>query len=383
MKRRANGEGSIYQRKDGRWAAVICLNNGKKKSMYRHTQAEAVMALQLANQAKMQGTLTSTRNETVEAFLQDWLRYRVQPRVRERTYQNYCETVTKHLLPTLGQIKLQQLTATHIQKLYDMKRQQQLSPRTIHHIHFILRRALDDAIQLHHLWQNVCQDVVLPRKPKGHLIAKALTIEQARQLLVATHDDELEALYMLAITTGMRQGELLALTWKDFDFTTGKLQIRRSLHRVPHKGTIASELKTVSSRRCIQMTTGARDALQRHALQQQRTAREQEAGWNKEGWIFCNTRGKPLHVTDLIRRSFRPLLEKAGLPPMRFHELRHTTATLLLSMGTHPKIVQELLGHSNIMITLEIYSHVLPPLQEETMHTFHAWLMESDASSCQ
>ncbi|BCL83230.1 site-specific integrase [Ktedonobacteria bacterium brp13] len=264
-----------------------------------------------------------------------------------------------------------------------MKRQQQLSPRSIHHIHTILHRALDDAIQLHHLWQNVCHDVVVTRQPKGHLVAKALTIEQARQLLTAAEDDELEAPYVLAITTGMRQGELLAFTWNDIDFTTGKLQIRRSLCRAPHKGTITSELKTVSSRRCIQMMACALDALQRHASQQQRTSREHEIGWNQEGWIFCNTRRKPLHAADLIRRSFRPLLEKAGLPPMRFHDLRHTTATLLLSMGAHPKIVQELLGHSNIMITLEIYSHVLPPLQEETMHKFHAWLTDSDASSCQ
>jgi integrase len=381
MKRRANGEGSIYQRKDGRWAAVICLQNGKRKSMYRHTQAEAVMALQLANQAKMQGTLTTTRNETVEAFLQDWLCYRVQPRVRERTYQNYCETVTKHLLPTLGQIKLQQLTATHIQKLYDTKRQQQLSPRTIHHIHLILRRALDDAIRLHHLWQNVCQDVVLPRQPKGHLVSKTLTFEQTKQLLAAAKGDELEALYVLALTTGMRQGELLALTWDDLDFATGKLHIRRSLSRSPQKGLVASELKTVSSRRCIQLTMLALDTLQHHAqIQQQQGTGSQR---KKEQWIFCNTQGKPLQAANLIRSSFRPLLEKAGLPPMRFHDVRHTTATLLLSMGTHPKIVQELLGHSQITVTLEIYSHVLPSLQEETMQKFHTWLTASDTSSCQ
>jgi len=141
MKRRAKGEGSIYHRKDGRWAAALTLENGKRKFMYRHTQEEAVRALQLANQAKMQGNLTSTRNETVERFLLDWLQYRVQPRVRERTYLNYQETVTKHLLPTLGQIKLQQLTAMHIQKLYEEKQQQKLSPRSIRHLHTILLHA--------------------------------------------------------------------------------------------------------------------------------------------------------------------------------------------------------------------------------------------------
>jgi integrase len=145
-------------------------------------------------------------------------------------------------------------------------------------------------------------------------VPKALTIKQTRQLLTAAKDDAHEALYVLAITTGMRQGELLALTWIDIDFTTGKLQVRRSLSRARHTGTIASELKTVSSRRCIQLTTCALDALQRHACQQQQKRSEAEARWNKESWIFCNTQGKPLHVANLIRRSFRPLLEKAGLP---------------------------------------------------------------------
>jgi integrase len=383
MKRRAKGEGSIYHRKDGRWVAALYLENGKRKFIYRHTQEEVVRALQLANQAKMQGNLTSTHNETVEMFLLDWLQYRVQPRVRERTYLSYQETVKKHILPTLGRIKLQQLTAMHIQKLYDEKQQQKLSPRSIRHLHTILRHALDDAVRLHHLWYNVCLDVIVPRQPKGHLVAKALTIEQTRQFLAAAKDDDLEALYVLALTTGMRQGELLALTWNDLDFTTGKLQVRRSLQRTQQTGTVASELKTVSSRRCIQLTPYALEVLQRHACQQRQQQEEKERGWNKERWIFCNSQGKPLHVSNLIRRSFRPLLEQAGLPLIRFHDLRHTTATLLLSMGTHPKIVQELLGHSNIMVTLEIYSHILPPLQEEAMQKFHTWLTAVNAPNGQ
>ena len=121
MSHRAKGEGSIYQRKDGRWVAAISLENGKRKQIYRRTKSEAVMALQLANQAKLQGTLTSTRDETVEEFLRDWLEYWIQPKVRKRTYETYQEVVTKHLLPTLGQVKLQRLTAQQVQKLYQEK----------------------------------------------------------------------------------------------------------------------------------------------------------------------------------------------------------------------------------------------------------------------
>jgi integrase len=384
MKRRAKGEGSIYHRKDGRWAAALTLENGKRKFMYRHTQEEAVRALQIANQAKMQGNLTSTRNETVEMFFMDWLHFRLQPQVRERTYQGYHDLIVKHILPTLGHIKLQKLTPMQIQQLYDLKRQQQYSPQTILKIHKILRRVLEDAVYLHHIQYNVCQKVYPPRQPKGHLIAKALSVAEAKQLLAAARGDELEALYVLAITTGMRQGELLALTWDDIDFTTGKLQVRRSLNRSSQKqtGGVASELKTVSSRRCIQLTPMALDALQRHALQQKHLQEETKKRKEKrEGrWVFCNTRGNPLRASSLIRSSFRPLLEKAGIPPIRFHDLRHTTATLLLSMGTHPKIVQELLGHSQIIVTLEIYSHILPPLQGEAMLQFNTLLTAPDPS---
>jgi integrase len=196
MKRRAQGEGSIYRRKDGRWVATVYLDSGKRKFIYRHTQEEAVRALQLANQAKMQGNLTSTHNETVEAFFMDWLRFRLQPRVRERTYQGYHDLIVKHILPTLGRLKLQKLTPMQIQQLYDLKRQQQYSPQTILNIHKLLRRVLEDAVYLHHVQYNVCQKVNPPRQPKGHLIIKALSVAEAKRFLAAAQGDDLEALYV-------------------------------------------------------------------------------------------------------------------------------------------------------------------------------------------
>jgi integrase len=152
----------------------------------------------------MQGNLTSTHNETVETFFLDWLRFRLQPRVRERTYQTYHDLIVNHILPTLGQIKLQKLTPMHIQQLSDLKRQQQYSPQTILNIHKLLRRVLEDAVSLHHVQYNICQKVYPPRQPKGHSIAKALTIAEAKRFLAIARGDELEALYVLAITTGMR-----------------------------------------------------------------------------------------------------------------------------------------------------------------------------------
>jgi integrase len=188
---------------------------------------------------KSQSDLTSTHNETIEMFFMDWLRCRLQPRVREQTYQGYHDLIVKHILPTLGQIKLQKLTPMQIQQLYDLKRQQQYSPQTILNIHKLLRRVLEDAVYLHHVQYNVCQKVNPPRQPKGHLIIKALSVAETKRFLAAAQGDDLEALYVLAITTGMHQGELLALTWDDIDFTTGKIQVRRSLNRSSQKLDLA------------------------------------------------------------------------------------------------------------------------------------------------
>lgn len=378
MSHRARGEGSIYQRKDGRWVAAISLENGKRKQIYRRTKPEAVMALQLANQAKLQGTLTSTRDETVEVFLRDWLQYRIQPKVRERTYLTYQDIVTKHVFPTLGHVKLQRLTPLHVQKLYQLKQQEGYSPQTIHQLHKLLRHALNDAVQLNHLLRNVCQVVEVPRVPRTQE-AHPLTAQQARHFLAAAQGDPFEALYVVALTTGMRQGELLALAWADLDLTVGKLQVRRALNRVPHKGIAMAELKSRSSRRCIQLTPLAINALKGHRLRQEEARLTAGTAWLDQNLVFCNPQGKPLHAGNLLHRSFHPLLTRAGIPQIRFHDLRHSTATLLLTLGVHPKVVQELLGHSQIGVTLDTYSHILPPLQEEAMQCFSAFLTSPDA----
>lgn len=238
--KRANGEGTIYLRKDGRWSAILSLGGGMRKTFYRHTKEEAILALQQAQQAKMQGTLTSTREETVETFLLNWLRYQIQPTVRERTYQTYQQTITQHLLPALGRVPLQKLTHWHLQRLYHQLRRQHAAPTTIQKIHRILCHALKDAVKLGHVARNVGQFVKLPAEQKKRHMAQALTVEQARKLLAAAQDDPLEALYVLALTTGMRQGELLALQWSDLDLTYGKLQVRRTLLRVRGgKATVA------------------------------------------------------------------------------------------------------------------------------------------------
>ena len=190
---------------------------------------------------------------------------------------------------------------------------------------------------------------------------------------MAVKGDPLEALYVLAITTGMRQGELLALTWENLDLAQGKLFVQYTLARPytqPHPTSPFTEVKTAAGRRCIELTEQATVALETHRQTQIQSFEQAGRTWQAAGLVFCNPQGKPLHPTNVIQRSFYPLLEKADLPHIRFYDLRHTTATLLLSQNVHPKIVQELLGHSKVAITLDTYSHVLPTLQRGAIDAF-------------
>ena len=303
MGKRANGEGSIYQRKDGKWVAALTLGAGKRKYFYCRSQADAVLALQQAQHARMLGTLTSTRNETVETFLLNWLQYEVQPKVRTRTYQTYQQVVTRDLLPALGRIALQKLTSWHIQALYQQKRQQQIAPSTIYKIHRILHHALNDAVKLGHVLRNVSQFVALPpvNKREREQTIQALIFEQARELLTAAHDNPLEALYVLALTTGMRQGELLALKWSDLDLTYGKLQVQRTLIRVSGGKALVGEPKSPTSRRCIHLPQLAIEALIRHAQMQRIT---QQNAKRTSVWVFCDENGVPLRAASMLRHSF-------------------------------------------------------------------------------
>jgi integrase len=376
MGKRANGEGTVYQRKDGRWVASILLENGKRKSIYCKTQQEAIKVARKVNHEKDQGMLISTEDQTLSTFLTTWLQDTAQPRLRDRTYLRYRELIELHVLPMLGKVKLQKLSPQHLQRLYNQKREEGYAPQTIKHIHRVLHRALNDALKWDLVAKNVCDAVDAPRVPKQEM--KALTPEQAQQFLEAAKGSPLEALFVLALTTGMRRGELLALQWTDIDFVRGILQVRRTITRLPKRGFVVSEPKTTKSRRAIQLTELAIDALKRHRTKQHETRLKAGAAWQSQDWVFCTDVGTPLDPTTMLRSSFWPLLAKAGVPKIRFHDLRHSAASLLLSMGTHPKIVQELLGHSNISMTLDTYSHTIPSLQADAVSRLNTLLTQQE-----
>jgi integrase len=203
---------------------------------------------------------------------------------------------------------------------------------------------------------------------------QTLTVDQVHKLLEAARGHYMEALFCLALATGMRRGELMGLKWQDIDFSTNTLQIRRTLSRVPSKliaekgrGYEEAEPKTKKSRRSVVIAPFAVDALKQHRLRQLEAKLKAGPAWQEHDYVFCTSIGTNLNPSRDILDQLKLLLEKAGLPEIRFHDLRHCSATLLLSAGIHPKVVQEILGHSQISMTMDIYSHVLPNMQQDAM----------------
>jgi integrase len=274
--------------------------------------------------------------------------------------------VRDHLVPELGNKLLAKLGPEDAQAFYAKKLGQGYAPRTVQYMHVTLHLALKYAVRWNLVPRNVTDVVNAPRIPRRD--PRVLTVEQAQRLLAAARGDRMEALFVLALTSGMREGELLGLKWEDIDLTCGALSVRRTVVQLPPPfGWIESEPKSVQSRRSIKLAAVTISALHAHRARQLEQRVAAEEAWEDHDLVFPTTNGRWMSPTTLRVCHFRPLLRRAGIPYMRFHDLRHGAATLLLSMGIHPKVVQELLGHSQISITMDIYSHVLLTLQGEAV----------------
>jgi integrase len=211
--------------------------------------------------------------------------------------------------------------------------------------------------------RNVALLVDAPRV--SHRDVHVLSPDEALRLVDAARPDRLEALWVLALSTGLRRGELLGLTWSDIDLDRRQLRVTKALQRIPEKGLVLAETKTRRGRRSIVIPVGAVEALRRHRGRQAEERLLAGSQWEEKGFVFTSSRGTPLDGDNLISRPFRRVLQEAGLPPMRFHDLRHSCASLLLAQGVAPRVVMETLGHSRISVTLDTYTHVLPALQRE------------------
>jgi integrase len=352
----------VELRKDGRWAASISLGGRKRKTFYGKTRKEVQEQLKAALHEQQQGKLVTGPRQNVKQFLAYWLEDVQKPSVRLRTYQRYEMQLRRHILPAIGNMQLSKLTPQHIQAFYAQMLQNGLAPQTVRLLHAMLHKAFDYAVSVGLLARNVCDIVSLPRIEKYE--ARSLTLEQVQQLLSAAKGHRVEALWILVLVTGMRRGEMLGLKWSDINLSTGVISVQRSLVDVKG-GIIETKPKSSKGYRSILLPSFAVDALRAHK-ERQIALRESATKWQEGDYVFCTSHGTPFAAANL-RTMFKSLLQSAGLPDIRFHDLRHSVATLLLSIGTHPKVVQELLGHGQIGMTMDTYSHVMPTLQRDTM----------------
>jgi integrase len=359
-KRRGNGEGSITRRKDGLYMSrywVEAPKGRKRKTIYGKKREEVADKLARALAERVDGIFYDDENLTVGEYLDSWLKGSVRGSVRQSTFDRYEIAVRVHIKPALGRLKLKKLASAHVAGFYQDRLAAGFAPASVNKLHVTLRKALDQAVKWHMVPLNVAEAVKAPRPAPPEM--RTISPAEARKLLAAARSDKLEALYMLAVHTGMRQGELLALKWQDVDLENAKLSVRRTITMSGGR-ILLGELKTKKSRRTIRLTDAAVQALHEHLARQLEGMELLADAYRDEGLVFASKVGTPINPTNLRRRSFAALLQRANLPKIRFHDLRHTCATLLLSRNVHPKYVQELLGHANIAITLDTYSHVIP-----------------------
>ena len=351
-------------RRNKPWVAEITLKDGKQQTVgYYKTEAEAIAARNKALRALEQGMWVANSRQTVAEYLGYWLEHVHKSRIAVTTYQDYQGMVDLHIIPSLGHIQVQKLTMKQIQ-MFCSALQEKLSPGRVKNIHALLHAAIDHAVKEDLVARNVTEGVQLPREETKERVV--LTLEQADQLLKATEEQWLKVLLAVAVTTGMRRGELLSLKWQDIDIIKRSLQVNRNLIEVRGQGFREKGPKTKNSRRKITLPFFVIEFLKEHKANQDKIKQESGSDWVEKNLIFCGEHGDYVNPRRMDR-AFKKLLITAELPYMRFHDLRHSAFTILLAMGVPAKVVQEIAGHSHISITLGTYGHVIPGMHEEAM----------------
>jgi integrase len=369
--------GSITKRGDS-WTAVVDLppdpTTGKRRQKRitartkREVEAQAAELIQKANTG-----FVDAGKVTVREFFDHWLET-TAPTLRAVTVRRYRDLVRLHIVGVIGNIPLAKLTTADVQRLY-ADRLKHLSPTTVRYIHAVLHHALDDAVKWNLLSRNVAHHVEPPKKARSEM--RVWSAEQVGCVLRAAADDPLEALWRLAIYTGMRRGELLAVKWADLDLDSEALFVQRSLSRGQTSRLEEGEPKSRSGRRRISLSPSIVESLKRHRVRQLEHRLAVGDVYDDCGYVFANETGSYLHTNTLYRR-FHALVTRAGVPAVRFHDLRHTSATLLLAEGVHGKIVQERLGHANIAMTLDLYSHVTADMQRQAADVLEATVLRAE-----
>lgn len=381
-KKRSNGEGSIYKRKDGKWCATITLCNDlltgkpKRQSFYGNSRQE-VSAKLIESQGRIQnGSYIEPSNLTLEQWLDYFLYKYKKTGIRPKTFENYEYLIRVHLNPRIGSHAIMKLTPEIIQNFYNFLSSKGrsdgkggLSPKTVRNIHNLLHDSLQQAVKSGKIMRNVSEATTLPRKQPKEI--QPLSMADELTFLETASSDRLGIAFIVSLSTGMRLGELLGLTWSCVNMSDGNIIVKQALVRVKifdenknyESKLIFQEPKTKAGIRNIPLPSNVLVSLNAHRLNQSKEKLLVGDKYEDEDLVFCTELGHPIEPRNFIRK-FQQLLKISSLEKTNIHSLRHTYATRLLELNEHPKVVQELLGHSTIAITLDIYSHVFPEIKK-------------------
>jgi integrase len=365
--KRGRNEGTIFKRDDGRWCAAIDLGfeNGKRRRKYLYGETRGAVAGELTKvlRNKAQGLPVFIERQTVGQFLERWLEDSARVATRPRTFERYSQLIRLHIVPTLGWLRLEKLSPGHVQHLLNAKLAAGLSSKTVRHIRGVLCTALGRALKWDLVGRNAAALTDAPKAVRPEI--RAFTPDEAKRFIDAVKGERLEALYLLTVTLGLRRGEVLGLKWPDVDFDASTVQVRASLQRENGRLEL-SETKTKGSRRPLPLLEFVAKALRAHRVRQHQERLVAGYRWQDMGFVFTTRIGTPVDPANLLD-WFKRILKDAELPHIRFHDLRHSAASLLLALNVHPRVVMELLGHSQISLTMDTYSHVVPDMLREAV----------------
>jgi integrase len=360
--KRGNGEGSIYKRaSDGRYCGVLSLGydgRGKpvRKAFYGKTKKEVREKLDQAQQLYDAGVQIAGPRQTVGSFLMVWLDNVMKPRVRYNTYLIYSSFIRMHLIPAIGRHQLDKLQPQHIQQLLNAMLDSGLAPGTVRYANRVLKTALFQAVR----WGLLARNVATLVDPPGDHVEErpVLSPEQARTFLQTAAGQPNAIMYSLALYLGLRRGEVRGLRWQDIDWKQSRLHVRKNLIRIVDRVPVLDELKTKGSRRTIPLPPLFLAALRSHQARQADERLKAGGEWHNYDLVICDELGFPVPDGTFVYR-FKRNLRQAGLPNIHFHDLRHSCATLLAAEGVPPRVIMEILGHSNLGVTTLVYTHAV------------------------
>lgn len=371
--------GHIKQRSKGSYTLVIDLDktDGKRRQKWLTVKGTRKQAEKRLSEVLYQldtGQYLEPDKATLAEFLNRWQTDYVRVNLSPRSAEGYADIIRAHFIPALGNIPLSQLKPEHLQRYYADKLDKGLSAQTIRHHHTLLHKALQTALEWNLLNRNIADAVRPPRVHKKEM--QVWNEREIMQFLEAARDTYYYEIFYLALFTGLRRSELLALRWSDIDMLLGEIHVNRSIHILKGGIPYFKAPKTAAGRRTVALPPSASLVMQKYREKKEAESIMLNIPIKDDDLVFNNL-GKPV-LPLTVSHAWSKLVKKTGLKPIRLHDARHSHASLMLKQGIHPKVVQERLGHSSITITLDVYSHVVPGLQEKAALRFDEALIENE-----